>query len=130
MARDQVNEHKVKLVKESVRGLHSQLSDSMVSKAVLGDNVLAQLQDHDQESMLLQTSGGRTSHRYIGEGERKKIREEIDVIKPFDTARERREHFDSSSGSVFSGLDVERVEKFLARNKRNFKKSFPHKNKV
>lgn len=130
LARDQVNEHKVKLVKESVRGLHSQLSDSMVSKAVLGDNVLAQLQDHDQESMLLQTSGGRTSHRYIGEGERKKIREEIDVIKPFDTARERREHFDSSSGSVFSGLDVERVEKFLARNKRNFKKSFPHKNKV
>jgi hypothetical protein len=130
LARDQVNEHKVKMVKESVRGLHSQLSDSILSKTVLGDNVLTQLQEHDKESMLLQTSGGRTSYRYIGEAERMKIREEIEQVKPFDLKREKRDHFDKTSGSVFSGLSLDRVEKFLARNKRNYKRSYPHKNKT
>ena len=128
LARDHFNEHKVKLVKQSVKGLHSQLTDSMLSKTVLGDNVLNLLQEHDNESMLLQTSGGRTSHRYIGEEERKKIREELEQVMPFDLNREKREHYDKSSGSVFSGLSVERVEKFVARNKHNLKRSYPHKN--
>ena len=129
LARDQVNEHKVKLVKESVRGLHSQLTDSVLSKAVLGDNVLHQIQEHDEESMLLRFSGGRTSYRYIGEAERVKIRAEIEQVKPFDLNREKREYFEKTSGSVFSGLSLERVDKFLARNKVNFNRSYPHKNR-
>ena len=36
IARDQVNEHKVKSVKQSIRGLHSQLSDVILSRTVLG----------------------------------------------------------------------------------------------
>ena len=36
MSMDQVNEHKVKSVKQSIRGLHSQLSDTLVLKTVLG----------------------------------------------------------------------------------------------
>ena len=129
LARDEVNEHKVKQVKESIRGLHSQLSDSILSKTVLGDNVLHQLKEHDTESMLLRNSGGRTSHRYIGEADRMKIREEIEQIKPFDLKREKREYFDKTSGSVFSGLNSERVVRFLARNKRNFSRSSPHNNR-
>ena len=128
LARDQVNEHKVKLVKNSVRGLHSQLSDSVLSKTVLGANVLNQLQEHDNESMLLSLSGGRTSYRYIGEDLRGKIRSEIEKVKPFDLSRGKTDYFEKPSGSVFSGLTMERVDKFLTRNKVNFKRNFPNKN--
>ena len=127
LARDQVNEHKVRMVKNSVRGLHSQLSDSVLSKTVLGANVLHQLQEHDNESMLLSLSGGRTSYRYIGEDARVKIRAEIEKVKPFVLSRKKRDYFEKPSGSVFSGLTMERVDRFLARNKRNFKRSYHHK---
>ena len=123
-----MNEHKVKLVKETIRGLHSQLTDIVLSKAVLGDNVLHQVQEHDQESMLLQLSGGRTSYRYMGEDLRMKIREEIRRVNPFDTDREKVEYFEKLPGSVFSGLTMERINIFLDRNKRNFMRSYPYKN--
>ena len=127
LARDQVNEHKVKMVKNSIRGLHSQLSDTVLSKTVLGANVLCQLQEHDQESMLLPLSGGRSSYSYIGEDQRSKIRSEIEKISPFEQNREKREYYEKPVGSVFAGLNLDRVEKFLTRNKQNFKRSCPHK---
>ena len=127
LARDQVNEHKVKMVKNSIRGLHSQLSDTILSKTVLGANVLCQLQEHDQESMLLPMSGGRSSYSYIGDDQRSKIRSEIEKINPFDQNREKREHYEKPTGSVFAGLSLDRVEKFLTRNKQNFTRSYPHK---
>ena len=128
LARDQINEHKVKLVKETIKGLHSHPTDIVVSKAVLGENVLHQVQEHDEESMLLQLSGGRTSYRYIGEDARKKIREELERVKPFDINRPKMEYFDKLPGSVFNGLTMDRVNRFLERNKRNFIRSYPHKN--
>ena len=64
LARDQVNEHKVKLVKQSVRGLHGQLTDTLVSSTVCGSNMLQQLKDHDDASVLLSMSGGRTSNMW------------------------------------------------------------------
>ena len=127
LARDQINEHKVKLVKETIRGLHSQITDTVLTKAVLGDNVLHQILEHDQESMLLQQQGGRTSYRYIGEEIRSKIKADIRRVKPFDTRRDKMDHFDKLPGSVFSGLTMDRVTKFLERNRRNFKRSYPHK---
>ena len=129
LARDEVNEHQVRTVKETVRGLHSQLTDSVLSKAILGGNILSQIKSQDEESMLLTNSGGRTSHRYINEEQRLKIREDIQRVRPFDEKREKLEYYEKSSGSVFSGLTVERVEWFLKRNRANFNRSFPHKNK-
>ena len=131
LARDQVNEHKVKLVKESVRGLHSQLTDNIVAKTVLGDNDLNQIKEHDEESILQQLSGGRTSYRYIGDDKRMKIREEIEKVQPFDLTREKQKylHFADCLGSVYSGLTPERIEMFLAINKVNFNRNYPHKSK-
>ena len=122
-----MNEHKVKMVKNSTLGLPSQLSDTVVSKTVLGANVLCQVHEHDQESMLLPLSGGRSSYNYIGDDQRSKIRSEIEKIDPFQQNRDKREFYEKPSGSVFSGLNLERVEKFLARNKQNFNRSCPHK---
>ena len=127
LVRDTVNEHKVRLVKNSIRGLHSQLSDSVLSKTVLGSNVLHQLYEHDNEAMLLSLTGGGSSYEYIGKDLKLKIRGEIEKVRPFDLSRKKRDHFEKTSGSVFSGLTVERVDRFLTRNKANFKRSYPHK---
>ena len=129
LARDQVNEHHVRSVKETVRGLHSQLTDSVLSKAILGGNVLSQIKSQDEEAMLLTHTGGRTSHSYLSEDQKKKIREDIEGIRPFDEKRPKIEYYDKSTGSVFSGLTIARVEWFLQRNKVNFNRSYPHKNK-
>ena len=129
MARDQINEHKVKVVKESLRSLHSQITDNVLSKAILGDNVLSQIQEHDDQSMLLRTSGGRSSYRYLREDQRMKIREELERVRPFDVTRKKMDHYEKMSGSVFSGLDMCRVDRFLERNKKNFMRSYPHKNR-
>jgi hypothetical protein len=130
LARDQMNEHHVRSVKETVRGLHSQLTDSVLSKAVLGGNVLSQIKAQDEESMLMRSSGGGTSHRYMSEDDRKKIRENLDKVRPFDQTREKIEFYEKSAGSVFNGLTVARVERFLKRNKTNFGRSYPHKNRI
>ena len=92
--------------------------------------MLSQLQEHDLESLLLETSGGRTSHRYMGESERKHIRNELTRVRPFDLSREKINHFDKSSGSVYGGLSLERLEKFIDRNRLNFRKSYHHKNRI
>ena len=126
LARDQINEHAVKSVKNCVRGLHSQLTDNVLTKAVLGDNVLSQIHEHNDDSMLLRSSGGRTSYRYMNEDQRKKVREELERIQPFDLKREKIEYFEKMSGSIFGGLNWARVEKFLERNKKNFNRSYPH----
>lgn len=129
LARDMVNEHQVRNVKETVRGLHSQLTDTVLAKAILGGNVLSQIKAQDEESMLLLNGGGRTSHRYISDEQKMKIREDIEKVRPFDEKRQKIEYYEKSSGSVFSGLTVERVEWFLKRNRVNFSRSFPHKNR-
>ena len=130
LARDEVNEHYVRQVKDTVKGLHSQLTDSVLAKAVLGGNVLSQIKAQDEDSMLMPSAGGGTSHRYLSEEQRMKIREDIEKFRPFDKHREKFEYYDKSTGSVFSGLTSERVEWFLKRNQTNFRRSFPHKNRM
>ena len=78
-----------------------------------GDNILTQIEEHDQEAMLQQTSGGGTSYRYLGDSERSLIRKELERIRPFSLCRKKIDHFDKSSGSVFSGLSVERLQSSL-----------------
>ena len=128
LARDEINEHKVKSVKNCIRGLHSQVTDNVLCKSILGDNVLSQILEHDNQSMLLGTSGGRTSYNYMSEDQRLIVREELDRIRPFERNREKITFYDKIPGSIFSGLDSTRVEKFLDRNRKLFKRSFPHKN--
>ena len=52
------------------------------------------------------------------------------TIQPFDLKREKIEDFEKMSGSIFGGLNLARVEKFLERNKKNFNRSYPHKKRT
>ena len=127
LARDEYNEHKVRGTKECLRGLHSQLTDINVSKSMLGSNVLSQIETHDKESMLVQQSGGRSSHRYFNDDQRSIIKQEIQRIKPFEKQREKNQYYDKSKGSVFAGLAESNIKRFVERNKRLFSRNDPHK---
>ena len=127
IARDQQNEHKVKTTKMTLKGLHSQLTELTVEKSTLGSNILEIVEDHDRQAMLLQEEGGRSSHRYLSDAQTMKIEAEIKRMKPFDLNREKVEFYDKARG-MFSGLDVEQVDRFILRNQSNFKRNSPHRN--
>ena len=120
------NEHKVRSTKTCLRGLHSQLSDISVEKTILGSNVLDIINSHDREAMLLQEDAGKSSYRYFNEEKKKRIRDEIIKMKPFDYSRNKIEYFDKPR-PVFSGLTAEQLDRFLIRNRNNFKRNSPHR---
>ena len=126
IARDMENEHKVKSTKNILRGLHSQLGDLTVEKSVLGSNILNIIESHDREAMMLLEEGGKTSYRYLSTEQKTKIRQEIRKMKPFEYNRGKVDYFDKTR-SVFSGLPLEQIERFLLRNKLNFSRNSPHK---
>ena len=125
--RDIVNEHKVRSVKDVFKGLHSQLTDSVVTKSVLGDNVLSLIRSQDNDSMLHQAAKGSTQ-QYFTEEQKQRIRSDLDRIQPFSQDRVKIEYFDKIPGSPFAGMTEERVQWFLKRNQSKFKKKYPHKN--
>ena len=129
IARDQENEHKVKTTKMVLRGLHSQLTDLTVEKATLGSNILQIVESHDLQAMMLQEGGGRTSHRYLSDAQKQKIRDEIVRMKPFNIQREKVEYFDKTRG-MFSGLTIQQLDRFLIRNKANYKRNSPHRSRM
>ena len=126
IARDQQNEHEVRSTKDCLRGLHSQLADLSVEKTILGSNILEIIDGHDRKAMLLQEEAGKSSFRYLSEAQKTKIREEIVKMKPFDYNRDKLDYFDKTRG-VFSGLTTEQLERFLLRNRDNFKRNSPNR---
>ena len=125
--RDMVNEHKVRSVKDVFKGLHSQLSDSVVTKSVLGDNVMSLIRSQDNDSMLYQAAKGSTQ-QYMTDEQKQRIRSDLDRIQPFSQDRAKIEYFDKIPGSPFAGMTEERILWFLKRNQAKFKKMHPHKN--
>ena len=128
IARDQQNEHKVKTTKMLLRGLHSQLTDLSVEKATVGSNILEIMESHDRQAMMLQEECGRSSHRFLSDDQKRKIRQEIIRMDPFIRKREKVEYWDKPRG-MFSGLTVQQIERFLVRNKTHHKRNSPHRNK-
>ena len=125
-ARDQQNEHKVKSTKVLLRGLHSQLGDLPVEKTVTGSNILELITGHDRQAMLVTEEGGKSSSRYISEVQKTKMRGEIRNNKPFSYEREKVDYYDKPRG-VWSGLTAEQIDRFILRNKNNFRRNSPHK---
>ena len=126
IARDQQNEHKIKTTKVLLKGLHSQLTDLTVEKTTVGSNILEIVENHDRLAMMMSEEGGKSSHRYLTDSQKQKIRQEIIRVKPFNINREKVEYYDKPRGA-FSGMTVEKLERFLVRNKGNFKRNSPHR---
>ena len=126
VARDQQNEYKVKSTKGIMKGLHSQLSDLPVEKAVAGSNILEIISAHDRQAMLLPEEAGKNSSRYISDVQKEKMRSEITKLKPFNYDRETLEYFDKPRG-VWSGLGSDQLDRFIQRNRKNFQRNSPHK---
>ena len=126
IARDQQNEHKVRSTKAVLNGLHSQLGVLTVEKAVTGSNIMEIIDGHDRQSMMMAEQGGKSSYRYLSKEQKMKIRREISRMKPFSYDREKVEYFEKPR-STFSGLSLEQIDRFLVRNKNNFRRNSPHK---
>ena len=121
--RDMVNEHIVRETKTAIRGMHSNLKDLNIDKTISSLSVVTQLTDHDRKSML-NYSGTHSSHDYIGSDRREVMRDEIAKIDPFSRNRVKCDFFDKSRGSPFSGLNLEKIGRFVDRNKKNFSRKF------
>ena len=80
--------------------------------------------------MLLSLPGGKTSYSFVSDSDKTKISRLIENVQPFEKQREKIFYFDKSSGSVFSGLTPEKIDNFLSRNKKNYSRTYPHKNLV
>ena len=119
-------QHKVKSTKKILRGQHGQLNDLTVEKATLGSDILEIIEGHDRAAMLTLEDGGRTSHRYLTEEQKMKIRHEIDLKDPFSKNRGKVDYFDEVRG-MFSGLSVDQIERFLERNMKLYKRNSPHR---
>ena len=122
--RDMVNEHVVKQTKTAIRGMHSNLKDLNIDKTISSLSVVNQVTSHDRKSMLCENLGGHSSNDYIGNDRREVMKDEIAKINPFSKNREKINFFDKSKGSPFSGMNLEKVERFVKRNKKNFSRKF------
>ena len=118
--RNMVNEHIVKTTKTAIRGMHSNLKDLNVDKTISSLSIVNQVTEHDMKSMLCESSGSHASNDYIG----MERREEISKMNPFSRKRDKLEFYDKCRGSPFSGLNMEKVGRFVDRNKKNFSRKF------
>ena len=122
--RDKKNEHFVKEVKTALKGTHTNLKDLIVDKTVTSLSVINTITGHDMESMQCSSYSSRTSYDYIGDEKRKIIREEISKINPFSKSRPKVDLYEKRSGSPFSGMTLEKVDRFVDRNCANYKRKF------
>ena len=77
------------------------------------------------DSMLCTNKGSTASHDYIGSERRAIMAEEIGLINPFSKDREKITFFHKGGATPFSGLNLEKVDRFTKRNQANFNKHFP-----
>ena len=120
-----VNEHVIAETKRAIKGMHSNLKDLNVAKTISSLSIVNQVTAHDMKSMLSEGSSSHSSHDYIGDDRRLLISKEIAKVNPFSRNREKvKEFYEKSRGSAFSGLNMNKIEKFLTRNKRNFKRNY------
>ena len=125
--RDMVNEHVVRETKTAIKGMHSNLKDINVDKTISSLSIVNQITSHDLNSMLFDSSGSTSSHDYIGDDQREIMAEEILKVNPFNLEREKVTFYDKSRGSPYSGLTETKLNLFVERNKKNFKRKFHEK---
>ena len=85
-------------------------------------SVISNITSHDVESMLGNNYSSTTTSDYIGAEKRKVIADEIKKINPFSKSRSKIKLYDKSMGSPFSGMSLEKIDKFVNRNCGHFKK--------
>ena len=95
-----------------------------MDKTVTSLSVINSITTHDMESMLSNSYSSNTSYDYIGEEKRKIMAEEISRVNPFSQNRIPINLYDKSTGSPFSGMSIEKIDRFVNRNCANFKRKF------
>ena len=126
IARDKRCEHEVSRAKEEMRSLHGPLKDSLVEKRITGQNSLHLILEHDRSSLLLNKLN-QSSYDFIGPERRQSIAEELAKVEPFSKSRPKVSFDEKSTGSVFSSLTMEKLDKFVTLKKSNFNRNCTQK---
>ena len=126
IARDKKCEHEVRRAKEELRGLHGPLKDILVEKRITGQNALHLILEHDRDSLLLD-SVSQSSYDFVGAERRAIIAEELEKIQPFSKSRPKVSFREQSSHSVFGGVTMEKIERFVQLKKKNFNRNCSQK---
>ena len=95
-----------------------------MDKAVSSISVVNRIASHDIESMLFSSLSSSTSYDYIGDERRKLMAEKVAEINPFSKSRNKIEFYDKSMGTPFAGMTLDKVKRFLERNKKNYRRRF------
>ena len=97
-----------------------------MAKTISSLSILNQIARHDMESML-HDQKGQSSYNYLGPLKTEDMRKEIERVNPFSRNRPKQTFYDKSRGSPFSGMTLQKLEKFVVRNKKNFLRKFHEK---
>ena len=124
--RDKVIECVVRSVKTKLRHLHTSMKDQIIDKAVASLSTIGRIADHDLLSMGIEDLGLQSSYDYIGDEAREFVKETVKNIDPFSSERGKVTLEDQSRGlSPFTGMNSEKLTRFVTRAKRNFKRNHP-----
>ena len=126
--RDKVIEIIVRSVKTKLNNLHMTVNNTVLDKSISSLSTVSKIVQHDLESMSVGNLGLQSSYDYIGDNARKYMREKIAELNPFSSARSQITLLDKSNGlSPFSGMSMEKLERFVKRNKKNYIRNHPAK---
>ena len=130
--RDKVMEHIVRVVKGVFDSLGiSEASDLQIQKAVAALTPAALICEHDRVSAGLPSRAKQHAGDLVKQERREMIRERVEAVAAFSPDREEvTDYLVKPRGSPFHGLEVEAVDRFLTRQKKNFFRNFPNKKVV
>ena len=124
--RDKVIECVVRSVKTKLRHMHTDMRDQVIDKAISSLSTIGSIADHDLLSMGIEDLGLTSSYDYISEEAKKFIHDTVADIDPFSATRERVTLQDQSRGlSPFTGMTDEKLDRFVTRGKKNYKRNHP-----
>ena len=126
--RDKVIEIVVRSVKTKLSNLHMTLNDTVLDKSISSLSTISKVVLHDMKSMQVGSLGLQSSYDYIGDDAKSFMREKISEMDPFSSTRPHVSLLDKSNGlSPFSGMSIEKLERFVKRNKANYIRNHPSK---
>lgn len=126
LCRDKVMEIIVRVIKDKLKNLHSDMKDQVIDKLIASLSTVNKIVDHDVKSMGWEVTGMQSSHDYVGEDARKFMEEKVSILDPFSLVRPQVSLMDKSRGSSpFTGMTTERLTRFVKLCKNNYVRNHP-----
>ena len=126
LCRDKVMEIIVRVIKDQLKNLHSDMKDQVIDKLIASLSTVNKIVDHDIKSMGCEVTGMQSSHDYVWEDARNFMEEKVSNLDPFSLVRPQISLMDKSRGSSpFTGMTNERLTRFVKLCKNKYVRNHP-----